>query len=152
MSSTHLKGCLVCSLYIYIRVRFPCLFSITLEQLLSSSQMKHPVMTTPLFSLTFHAIFLLFHSISILNFSLATTLSNETNKLALLEFKSHIDKPLSVLASWNESFHFYQWVGGHLWQQTPKSHLFGLAKQKYGRHHITPHWKSFFPSIPWLFK
>uniref|UniRef100_A0A2N9G4I6 non-specific serine/threonine protein kinase n=1 Tax=Fagus sylvatica TaxID=28930 RepID=A0A2N9G4I6_FAGSY len=44
-------------------------------------------------------------------FALATTLSNETDKLALLKFKSHIDYPLSVLASWNESFHFCQWDG-----------------------------------------
>ncbi|KAM3685374.1 hypothetical protein ACJW31_11G112500 [Castanea mollissima] len=67
--------------------------------------------TRPLFSLTYHAIFLLFLSLSISKFSLATTLSNETDKLALLEFKSHIDSPLNVLASWNDSFHFCHWVG-----------------------------------------
>ena len=67
--------------------------------------------TTSLFSLTFCAIFLLFLPISILKISLATTLSNETDKLALLEFKSHVDSPLSVLVSWNESFDFCQWVG-----------------------------------------
>ena len=90
MCSTHLKGCLVCS----------------------SSQMDHLLMNTrPLFSLTYHAIFLLFLSLSISKFSLVTTLSNETDKLALLEFKSHIDSPLNVLASWNDSFHFCHWVG-----------------------------------------
>ena len=68
-------------------------------------------MTTPLFSLIVCAIFLLFLPISILKFSLATILSNETDKLALLEFKSHINSPLSVLATWNESFHFCQWFG-----------------------------------------
>ena len=67
--------------------------------------------TRPLFSLTYHPIFLLFLSLSISKFSLATTLSNETDKLALLEFKSHIDSPLNVLASWNDSFHFCHWVG-----------------------------------------
>ncbi|KAK4592873.1 hypothetical protein RGQ29_017146 [Quercus rubra] len=67
--------------------------------------------TRPLFSLTYHAIFLLFLSLSISKFSSATTLSNETDKLALLQFKSHIDSPLNVLASWNDSFHFCQWVG-----------------------------------------
>ncbi|KAM4072129.1 hypothetical protein ACB094_11G113800 [Castanea mollissima] len=74
--------------------------------------MDHLLMNTrPLFSLTYHAIFLLFLSLSISKFSLATTLSNETDKLALLEFKSHIDSPLNVLASWNDSFHFCHWVG-----------------------------------------
>ena len=64
-----------------------------------------------LFSLPFHAIFLLFISLLVSKFSLAITLSNVTDKLALLEFKSHIDYPLNVLASWNESFHFCQWDG-----------------------------------------
>ncbi|XP_065623647.1 putative receptor-like protein kinase At3g47110 isoform X1 [Quercus suber] len=74
--------------------------------------MDHLLMNTrPLFSLTYHPIFLLFLSLSISKFSLATTLSNETDKLALLEFKSHIDSPLNVLASWNDSFHFCHWVG-----------------------------------------
>ncbi|KAM3685392.1 hypothetical protein ACB094_11G115400 [Castanea mollissima] len=74
--------------------------------------MDHLLMNTrPLFSLTYHAIFLLFLSLSIPKFSLATTLSNEIDKLALLEFKSHIDTPLNVLASWNDSFHFCHWVG-----------------------------------------
>ncbi|XP_030965549.1 putative receptor-like protein kinase At3g47110 [Quercus lobata] len=74
--------------------------------------MDHLLMNTrPLLSLTYHAIFLLFLSLSISKFSLATTLSNETDKLALLEFKSHIDSPLNVLASWNDSFHFCHWVG-----------------------------------------
>ncbi|XP_075643912.1 putative receptor-like protein kinase At3g47110 [Castanea sativa] len=72
--------------------------------------MDHLLMNT-LFSLTYHAIFLLFLSLLISKFSLATTLSNETDKLALLEFKSHIDSPLNVLASWNDSFHFCHWVG-----------------------------------------
>ncbi|XP_030968986.1 putative receptor-like protein kinase At3g47110 [Quercus lobata] len=74
--------------------------------------MDHLLMNTrPLFSLTYRAIFLLFLSLSISKFSLATTLPNETDKLALLEFKSHIDSPLNVLASWNDSFHFCHWVG-----------------------------------------
>ena len=148
MSSTHLKGCLVCSLYILVW-QFPTYFSISLEQLLSLSQMEcaSSYENTTLFTN------LLCHLSSVPpHINLKIFLSYHTNKLALLEFKSHIDKPLSVQASWNESFHFCLWVGGHLWQQTSKSHLFGLAKQKYGRHHITPHWKCFFPSIPWLCK
>nr|XP_023896791.1 putative receptor-like protein kinase At3g47110 [Quercus suber] len=74
--------------------------------------MDHLLMNArPFFSLTYHAIFLLLLSLSISKFSSATTLSNETDKLALLEFKSHIDSPLNVLASWNDSFHFCHWVG-----------------------------------------
>jgi Leucine-rich repeat (LRR) protein len=74
--------------------------------------MKHPVMSIRLlFSLPFCAIFLLLLSVLVSKLALATTLSNEIDKLPLLEFKSHIDYPLSDLASWNESFHFCQWVG-----------------------------------------
>ena len=80
-----------------------------LKKLISSYKMDHLLMNTR--PLTYHAIFLLFLSLSISKFSSATTLSNETDKLALLEFKSHIDSPLNVLASWNDSFHFCHWVG-----------------------------------------
>ena len=38
--------------------------------------------------------------------------SNETDRLALLEFKAKItDDPLGVLKSWNETVHFCQWHG-----------------------------------------
>ncbi|XP_075645726.1 putative receptor-like protein kinase At3g47110 [Castanea sativa] len=38
--------------------------------------------------------------------------NNETDRLALLEFKSKItDDPLQVLSTWNESIHFCQWRG-----------------------------------------
>jgi len=69
--------------------------------------MEHPLISAS------QAILLLslFLSLSVSKFSLAAILSNKTDKLALIEFKSHIDDPLSVLASWNESFHFCQWVG-----------------------------------------
>nr|TKR66482.1 hypothetical protein D5086_0000311720 [Populus alba] len=37
---------------------------------------------------------------------------NETDQLALVEFKTHItDDPLGVLRSWNNSIHFCQWHG-----------------------------------------
>lgn len=62
-------------------------------------------------SVTFCAILLLFLSLSVPKVSTATTFSNETDKLALLEFKSHIEDPFSVLAAWNESFHFCHWLG-----------------------------------------
>ncbi|CAN1137342.1 Probable LRR receptor-like serine/threonine-protein kinase At3g47570 [Linum perenne] len=39
-------------------------------------------------------------------------LSNETDRLALLEFKSKISgDPLGVLSSWNDSVHFCEWYG-----------------------------------------
>ncbi|WMV21067.1 hypothetical protein MTR67_014452 [Solanum verrucosum] len=39
-------------------------------------------------------------------------LGNETDKLALLGFKSQItEDPARVFASWNDSVHFYQWTG-----------------------------------------
>jgi LRR receptor-like serine/threonine-protein kinase EFR len=86
--------------------------------------MEHPAMSLTLFfSLitTSRAILLLLiMSLSVSKFSFAAILSNETDKLALLEFKSNIDDPLSILASWNESLHFCQWVGvtcGHKHQR-----------------------------------
>jgi LRR receptor-like serine/threonine-protein kinase EFR len=72
------------------------------------------------FLLTSWAILLLSLILPVSKFSLAAILSNETDKHALLEFKSHIDDPLSILASWNESLHFCQWVGvtcGHKHQR-----------------------------------
>ena len=36
--------------------------------------------------------------------------NNETDQLALLEFKAKItDDPLQVMSSWNDSIHFCQW-------------------------------------------
>ncbi|KAG6734399.1 hypothetical protein I3842_01G271100, partial [Carya illinoinensis] len=37
---------------------------------------------------------------------------NETDRLALLQFKAKmIDKPVMIFSSWNETFHFCQWYG-----------------------------------------
>ncbi|PKI31214.1 hypothetical protein CRG98_048395 [Punica granatum] len=36
---------------------------------------------------------------------------NETERLALLEFKDFLSDPLGVLNSWNTTIHFYQWYG-----------------------------------------
>ncbi|MCD7456260.1 hypothetical protein HAX54_031041 [Datura stramonium] len=63
--------------------------------------------------LAIHAVFLVF----LLSFSLkyaaaAAFLGNETDKLALLGFKSQItEDPSRVFASWNHSLHFCQWTG-----------------------------------------
>ncbi|KAB2620923.1 LRR receptor-like serine/threonine-protein kinase [Pyrus ussuriensis x Pyrus communis] len=41
-----------------------------------------------------------------------TLLGNESNRLALLDFKKRIiEDPLSVMSSWNHSVHFCSWVG-----------------------------------------
>ncbi|CAN1295321.1 Probable LRR receptor-like serine/threonine-protein kinase At3g47570 [Linum perenne] len=45
-------------------------------------------------------------------FSSGVLLSNETDRLALLEFKSKISSdPLGILSSWNDSVHFCEWYG-----------------------------------------
>ncbi|XP_042477653.1 LRR receptor-like serine/threonine-protein kinase EFR [Macadamia integrifolia] len=36
---------------------------------------------------------------------------NETDRLAMLEFKKRIDDPYRALSSWNDSVHFCNWVG-----------------------------------------
>ncbi|KAJ4720037.1 putative Receptor-kinase [Melia azedarach] len=54
---------------------------------------------------------------TLLSYGLATTATsvlrtNETDQLALLEFKAKITRdPLQVLSSWNDSSHFCQWKG-----------------------------------------
>jgi LRR receptor-like serine/threonine-protein kinase EFR len=63
------------------------------------------------FSPTSRAILLLSLFLLVSKFSLAATLSNETDKHAPLEFKSLMHDTLSVLPSWNESLHFCRWVG-----------------------------------------
>ncbi|RXH81850.1 hypothetical protein DVH24_036191 [Malus domestica] len=41
-----------------------------------------------------------------------TLLGNESDRLALLDFKKRItEDPLSVMSSWNHSIHFCSWVG-----------------------------------------
>ena len=61
----------------------------------------------------FHAIHLLFFSLFVIKLVPSVALlSNETDKLGLLEFKSLITSdPFQVLASWNESSSFCHWVG-----------------------------------------
>jgi LRR receptor-like serine/threonine-protein kinase EFR len=91
---------------------FPAnLMSFSLWLLLSPTHMELLVMSLRLFfSPTSRAILLLSLFLSVSKFSLAATLSNETDKHALLEFKSLMHDTLSVLPSWNESFQFCRWV------------------------------------------
>ncbi|KAM2983924.1 hypothetical protein FF2_009788 [Malus domestica] len=45
-------------------------------------------------------------------FPSSTLLGNESDRLALLDFKKRITEvPLSVMSSWNHSIHFCSWVG-----------------------------------------
>ncbi|KAL7173185.1 hypothetical protein ACSBR2_032619 [Camellia fascicularis] len=66
-----------------------------------------------IFSLTFHAVFVLFLHFSINSeYASAAVLSNETDKFALLEFKSQMTEDLQgIFASWNGSIHFCLWTG-----------------------------------------
>ena len=42
----------------------------------------------------------------------SATFANETDQLALLDFKSRISQdPLQLMSSWNESIHFCNWLG-----------------------------------------
>ncbi|KAG5617833.1 hypothetical protein H5410_017657, partial [Solanum commersonii] len=67
-------------------------------------------------SFNFHT-FLAIRAVFLLSFSLqhaasAAFLGNETDKLALLGFKSQItEDPSRVFVSWNDSVHFCQWTG-----------------------------------------
>ncbi|PHT61772.1 hypothetical protein T459_34376 [Capsicum annuum] len=63
--------------------------------------------------LAIHAVFLVFlFSFSLHRAAAAAFHGNETDKLALLGFKSQItEDPSRVFDSWNESVHFCQWTG-----------------------------------------
>ncbi|XP_061984875.1 putative receptor-like protein kinase At3g47110 isoform X2 [Populus nigra] len=60
-------------------------------------------------------LLLSFHGLQVPCFSAEATsriAKNETDQLALVEFKTHItNDPLGVLRSWNNSIHFCQWHG-----------------------------------------
>ncbi|KAL2533058.1 putative LRR receptor-like serine/threonine-protein kinase [Abeliophyllum distichum] len=61
-------------------------------------------------SLAFISVFLT--NLSFPEYAAAETPGNETDKLALLAFKSQItEDPIGVLASWNDSFHLCNWTG-----------------------------------------
>ncbi|XP_050203761.1 probable LRR receptor-like serine/threonine-protein kinase At3g47570 [Mercurialis annua] len=54
-------------------------------------------------------VVIIIHLFSI--FTLLHAATNETDRLALLEFKAKITDPLGVMTSWNSSHHFCQWYG-----------------------------------------
>ncbi|KAL2553474.1 putative LRR receptor-like serine/threonine-protein kinase [Forsythia ovata] len=61
-------------------------------------------------SLAFISVFLT--NLSFPDYAAADTPGNETDKLALLAFKSQItEDPIGVLASWNDSLHLCNWTG-----------------------------------------
>ncbi|KAH7865165.1 hypothetical protein Vadar_003054 [Vaccinium darrowii] len=51
--------------------------------------------------------------ISVLESAIASNTSgNETDRIALLDFKNHITQdPFQIMSSWNDSLHFCNWVG-----------------------------------------
>ncbi|XP_010256508.1 PREDICTED: probable LRR receptor-like serine/threonine-protein kinase At3g47570 [Nelumbo nucifera] len=72
-------------------------------------------MSSSLLRLSIYVFFLLFASLlglEVSTLTIATSLGNETDRLALLGFKNnHIYDPLGALNSWNESLHFCKWKG-----------------------------------------
>ncbi|XP_065625275.1 probable LRR receptor-like serine/threonine-protein kinase At3g47570 isoform X2 [Quercus suber] len=59
--------------------------------------------------------------------------NNETDRLALLEFKSKIsDDPLGVMSSWNDSIHFCQWKGVSCGRRHQRVIVLDLQSQKLG--------------------
>ncbi|KAL7201516.1 hypothetical protein ACSBR1_033256 [Camellia fascicularis] len=86
--------------------------SLSSKKLLPSEMMKLPLLSLSLlFSLTSQVILLIL-KLSCMKFVFASTVGNNTDKLALVDFKSRInDNSLGVLASWNDSLHFCHWKG-----------------------------------------
>ncbi|GAB4859961.1 hypothetical protein Ancab_011440 [Ancistrocladus abbreviatus] len=87
--------------------------------------------STPILSVLFHTIFLLFFNVSSSNHIPTTRHGNETDRAALLLFKSEISEEYQgVLASWNSSLHFCQWIGvicGRKHQRVVGLHLEGQS-------------------------
>ncbi|XP_070661684.1 probable LRR receptor-like serine/threonine-protein kinase At3g47570 [Malus domestica] len=71
--------------------------------------------------------------------SLALAGSNETDKLALLEFKARITTdPFGVMSSWNETIHFCQWRGVTCGHRHKRITMLKLMSLKLGGS-ISPH-------------
>ncbi|XP_048422089.1 probable LRR receptor-like serine/threonine-protein kinase At3g47570 [Pyrus x bretschneideri] len=71
--------------------------------------------------------------------SLALAGSNETDKLALLEFKARITTdPFGVMSSWNETIHFCQWHGVTCGHRHKRITMLTLRSLKLGGS-ISPH-------------
>uniref|UniRef100_A0A7N2LEU2 non-specific serine/threonine protein kinase n=1 Tax=Quercus lobata TaxID=97700 RepID=A0A7N2LEU2_QUELO len=57
--------------------------------------------------------------------------NNETDRLALLDFKAKISKdPLGVMSSWNDSIHFCQWKGVSCGRRHQRVTVLNLQSQK----------------------
>uniref|UniRef100_A0A7N2R2N9 non-specific serine/threonine protein kinase n=1 Tax=Quercus lobata TaxID=97700 RepID=A0A7N2R2N9_QUELO len=57
--------------------------------------------------------------------------NNETDRLALLDFKAKISKdPLGVMSSWNDSIHFCQWKGVSCGRRHRRVTVLNLQSQK----------------------
>ncbi|CAN6715857.1 unnamed protein product [Malus baccata var. baccata] len=60
-----------------------------------------------------------------------TTLGNETDRVALLDFKKRItEDPLHVMSSWNDSIDFCSWVGVTCNRATKGVVILNLMSQK----------------------
>ncbi|XP_022767691.1 probable LRR receptor-like serine/threonine-protein kinase At3g47570 isoform X5 [Durio zibethinus] len=77
-----------------------------------SKSMKHAFPNSgSSFSFFFQGILLLWVT-SCLEFGIIHTFANETDRVALLDFKNRVTQdPLQVMALWNNSVHFCSWVG-----------------------------------------
>ncbi|KAI3454331.1 hypothetical protein Pfo_010994 [Paulownia fortunei] len=85
-----------------------------------------------IFSLIISAPICMFLNLSFPEYAAAADVpGNETDKLALLAFKSMItEDPLVVLASWNDSSHFCNWTGVECGLQIPRVTGLNLTGQK----------------------
>jgi len=72
----------------------------------SSNKMKHSC-------LHFNWIlFIFFHGILLLKSARILAFANDTDRLALLDFKKQISEdPVQIMSSWNDSTHFCNWFG-----------------------------------------
>ncbi|KAL0007227.1 hypothetical protein SO802_008729 [Lithocarpus litseifolius] len=98
---------------------------------------SHPSSAPPSLSFCMHTVILL-EWFGLLLTSVADG-NNETDRLALLEFKAKITHDsFGVLSSWNDSFHFCQWQGntcGRRYQRVTKLDLQSLKLVR----SISPH-------------
>jgi Leucine-rich repeat (LRR) protein len=92
----------------YFHIKRTCSF---LENYISN-RMKHSCLHSEwILLIFFHGILLLFMSSS-LKSARISAFANESDHLALLDFKNRISEdPLQIMSSWNESTHFCNWFG-----------------------------------------
>jgi hypothetical protein len=96
--------------------------------------MKHSCLHSKwILIILFHGIFLLFMSSSLKSARIPAYADDESDRLALLDFKKRISEdPLQIMSSWNDSTHFCNWFGVTCSPSSKRVMVLNLQAQRLG--------------------